>query len=221
MMYKYTNTQENKTQIIQIVNGKYHGSTGTTIILYDIDPISGNLTKVVDPTFSLGYTPDNQAYTYDDTSKHAFVYTGNHLIHAINCSDPYHMYLEPATAYVYITGQSMAANGTDVFIGGLDIGQGSIIMVSFADMSHPKIIDHITNYAGWSPALYYYEGILYAGGGGSVEAIKVIPGSSVLPQQTTTKVPRSQPGDTPTPASSLSVLAIIGAIGFGIVVLRK
>ena len=118
-----------------------------TIILYDIDPISGNLTKVVDPTFSLGYTPDNQAYTYDDTNKHAFVYTGNHLIHAINCSDPYHMYLEPATAYVYITGQLMAANGTDVFIGGLDIGQGSIIMVSFADMSHPKIIDHITNYA--------------------------------------------------------------------------
>ena len=44
---------------------------------------------------------------------------------------------------------------------------------------------------------------------------------TTIPKTSTAKVPTSWPSGTPTPASSLSVLAIIGVVGFGFVVLRK
>ena len=44
---------------------------------------------------------------------------------------------------------------------------------------------------------------------------------TAISKTSTAKVPTPWPGGTPTPASSMSSLAIIGAVGFGLVVLRK
>ncbi len=44
---------------------------------------------------------------------------------------------------------------------------------------------------------------------------------TTIAKTSTAKVPTPWPSGTPTPASSLSALAIIGAVGFGLVVLRK
>ena len=44
---------------------------------------------------------------------------------------------------------------------------------------------------------------------------------TTISKTSTAKVPTPWPGGTPTPSSSLSSLAIIGAVGFGFVVLRK
>ena len=212
MMYKYNNTFTNKTQILQILPScqlqKTHKYTSMILIQFPETSL-----RIYNGTFNLGYVQVvDPAYTYDDISKHAFIYTSDYYIHAINCSDPNNMYLEPTKAGAYVIAQAMASNGTDVFVGGkaVDANHPSIIMVSFSDFLHPRTVDSIRNYGGWSPALYYYDGILYAGGGGSIEAIKVIPGTSsppvnsVIPKKSTAKMPTPLPNETSTPASPLS-----------------
>ena len=44
---------------------------------------------------------------------------------------------------------------------------------------------------------------------------------TTISKTSTAKVPTPWPSGTPTPSSSMSVLAIIGAVGLGLVVLRK
>ena len=215
----FNNTLKDTAEPALISSGRQWGTFAPMYLYHDnyiIVPASGslviyggigpgeNLIKAADFTYGRSVLT---AY-YDEDSEHVYTVESSHAVRAINVSDMNNIYWETGSVMPYMQPRDLAANGTDVFLVGRDLsGSGSVQMISFADMSKPRIVDHAVSPGGDDLAVEYYKGYLYTGGG-SLTAWKVIPSNvpqPVTPTPSPTPTPTTTPTPTPTQVSSASI----------------
>jgi hypothetical protein len=159
---------------------------------------------VVENTFSLGnYTLLKKSMSYDPKTEKIYILAelgGKDYVKAVDVADMKNIHWDTGSIKLGLQGRAITSNGTDVFVVGRNVGNGNMIMVSFANPATPVLVDHATSIDGDCDNTAFYKGYVYCGGVGAITIYKVAPFSTGIMNITQNKVvpgnqqPLPQPG---------------------------
>lgn len=148
---------------------------------------------VIENTFSFGNdTLLKKSMSYDaETEKiYTLVESGSkYYVKVLDVADRNAIHWDAGSIRVGLQGRAITSNGTDVFVVGRNIGNGNMIMVSFANPEKPVIVDHAVSIDGDCDNTAFYKGYVYCGGFGAITIYKVTPSSAG-----STKIPTGTSG---------------------------
>jgi hypothetical protein len=151
---------------------------------------------VIENTFPFGNdTLLKKSMSYDaETEKiYTLVESGSkYYVKVLDVADSNAIHWDAGNIRVGLQGRAITSNGTDVFVVGRNIGNGNMIMVSFANPEKPVIVDHAVSIDGDCDNTAFYKGYVYCGGFGAITIYKVTPSSAGSTKTGTTGLQNQQ-----------------------------